>query len=55
MSVSESGACLHGYDERRMAIIRAAKAAASTEGATYDILTLSCCVPLEVEYEFKET
>lgn len=23
MSGSESGACLHGYDERRMAIIRA--------------------------------
>ena len=38
MSVSEPEACLHGYGERRMSIMIAAKAASSTEGANHDIL-----------------
>ena len=41
MSVSEPEACLHGYGERRMSIMIAAKAASSTEGANHDILNLS--------------
>ena len=43
MSVSEPEACLHGYGERRMSIMIAAKAASSTEGANHDILNLSFC------------
>ena len=38
MSVSEPEACLHGYGERRMSIMIAAKAASSTEGANHDII-----------------
>lgn len=38
MSVSEPEACLHGYGERRMAVMIAAKAASSTEGANHDII-----------------
>ena len=39
MSVSEPEACLHGYGERRMAVMIAAKAASSTEGANHDIMS----------------
>ena len=40
MSVSEPEACLHGYGERRMSIMIAAKAASSTEGANHDLVTV---------------
>ena len=39
MSVSEPEACWHGSGERRMAIMIAAKAASSTEGANHDIMS----------------
>ena len=41
MSVSEPEACLHGYGERRMSVMIAAKAASSTEGANHEIMSVS--------------
>ena len=41
MSVSEPEACLHGYGERRMSVMIAAKAASSTKGANHDIMSVS--------------
>ena len=41
MSVSEPEACLHGYGERRMSVMIAAKAASSTAGANHDIMSVS--------------
>ena len=49
MSVSEPGACLHGYGERRMSIMIAAKAASSTEGANHDILNLSFAMQVQMK------
>ena len=39
MSVSEPEACLHGYGERRMSVMIAARAASSTAGANHDIMS----------------
>ena len=41
MSVSEPEACLHGYGERRMSVMIAARAASSTAGANHDIMSVS--------------
>ena len=49
MSVSEPEACLHGYGERRMSIMIAAKAASSTEGANHDILNLSFAMQVQMK------
>ena len=48
-SVSEPEACLHGYGERRMSIMIAAKAASSTEGANHDILNLSFAMQVQMK------
>ena len=49
MSVSEPEACLHGYGERRMSIMIAAKAASSTEDANHDILNLSFAMQVQMK------
>ena len=49
MSGSEPEACLHGYGERRMSIMIAAKAASSTEGANHDILNLSFAMQVQMK------
>ena len=49
MSVSEPEECWHGYGERRMAIMIAAKAASSTEGANHDILNLSFAMQVQMK------
>ena len=49
MSVSEPEACLHGYGERRMSIMIAAKAASSTEGANHDILNRSFAMQVQMK------
>ena len=49
MSVSEPEACLHGYGERRMTIMIAARAASSTEGANHDILNLSFAMQVQMK------
>ena len=49
MSVSEPEACLHGYGERRMSIMIAAKAASSTDGANHDILNLSFAMQVQMK------
>ena len=49
MSVSEPEACLHGYGERRMSIMIAAKVASSTEGANHDILNLSFAMQVQMK------
>ena len=49
MSVSGPEACLHGYGERRMSIMIAAKAASSTEGANHDILNLSFAMQVQMK------
>ena len=51
MSVSEPEACLHGYGERRMSIMIAAKAASSTEGANHDILNLSFAMQVQMKMQ----
>ena len=49
MSVSEPEACLHGYGERRMSIMIAAKAASGSEGANREILNLSFAMQVQMK------